>query len=65
MNPEVLEGWKSREGTKMTIDLIMGWVSVWEKAPSAPVFKATSNVKRADIRVKCSGNKNVSCVAIT
>ena len=55
MNPEVLEGWKC-EGTKMTIDLIVGWAGAWEKAPSAPQFKATSNVKKADIRVKCSGN---------
>ena len=55
MNPKVLEGWISSEGTKMTIDLIMEWVSVWEQAPSAPQFKATSNVKRADIRVNLSG----------
>ena len=57
MNPEVLEGWKC-EGKKMTTEMIMEWANAWEQAPSAPQFKATSNVKIADIRVKFSGSLN-------
>ena len=55
MNPEVLEGWKC-EGKEITTEMIMEWAGVWQQAPSAPQFEVTTNVKKADIRVKFSGN---------
>ena len=61
VNPEVLEGWKC-EGKKMTTDMILKWAGAWEQAPSAPQFKVTERVAKADVRVKFSGIKLISKV---
>ena len=63
MNPEVLEGWKCGR-KKMTTEMIMEWVGVWQQASSAPQFTVTTNDTKADIRVKFSGNLKLTVRAI-
>ena len=58
-NPDVLAGWG------LTADNILEWTRTWNDDSSRiPVFKAETDVEKADIRVKFSGTehaKNTAC----
>lgn len=52
LNPEVLSQWG------LTIGTVLDWANLWnaDHRNKVPVFAQASNLRRADIRVMCSGN---------